>query len=89
MFDPNAEPIIYEIWIKRPEIEIWGTRRQDFQTEQVSRFPFCSRFNSSVGRWIIVSNDVEITNDQAIEFARAVAARKVKTFHIDLASVQP
>lgn len=88
MFDPNAEPIIYEIWIKRPEYQVWGTRRQDFQTEQIARFPFCSRFNSSVGRWIIVSNDESLTNEHAIEFARAVAAGKVKTFHIDLSSVQ-
>lgn len=86
MLTLEHEPIIYEIWIKKPEYEVWGTRRQDFQTEQIARFRRVFRFNTSVGRWIVVSDDPNMTTDHAINFARMVKENRIRIFHVDLMS---
>lgn len=83
MLTADNEPIIFEIWLQRPQFEVWGTRRQDFQTEQVNRFRNVFRFNSSVGRWIIVTDDEILTKEHAINFAKAIFEERYSTFHVD------
>lgn len=79
----DHEPIIYEIWLKKPEYEVWGPRRQDFQTEQINRFRHVFRFKSSIGNWIVVTDDEIMTKDHAINFAKMVFEKRYRVFHVD------
>lgn len=83
MLNINAEPHIFEIWRHWGSGEIHGSRRQDFQTEQVARFMNVYRFNSSIGAWIIVTDCDDITNGDAIEFARMIFEKRYRTIHVD------
>lgn len=75
----------FEVW--RRSDHIVGTQRQDFENEQLQRFPVLWRFMTTYGGFIIVSNDKIISRQHAINFAKAFALGNVVHYRVDLKPV--